>query len=245
MHNAWEWAKSHPLWIAGGVLFTIILFWWLGRGQSSSPQSGIYAQTQDPNVVAANAAEQVAQTQANAQLSAVGLTTSAQTTQAQLQAQTLASYFTAASDAAKAQYAAAVTINGQNTQAATDIAKIQETQAENLAQTSANTAITLQTLNANTSLSLADLGLQSQKLASMTQLASQQLGEASALAQTSHAGSYNANANDWMVGSGTWAGNSLIANIIKFLPTNTIVTSGVTSPLGTYNTTQSNKVQGA
>ncbi len=253
MGNAWEWAKSHPLWIAGGVLFGVILIWWLGSGGSSAatPQSGIFAQTQDPNVVAANAAQQVAQTNANAGLAAVQLQTQADTTSAQLQASTLSNYFTAQQNIAQAQYTAMLGINSQNTTTALGINEQNITGATALAQTAAQSALALQTEDHSFQLGTQNQQLQSQQLSTMGALATQALGVANTnlnwLNQNGGGGS------GWQTGGayGGWASGQITAgpntafgqqmfkslsdSIANFRP-NMTVTHGVTSPLGNVGT---------
>lgn len=59
---------SHPYVVAGGVLVVIVLMYLYTRSssQASAPASGVYAQTADPNVVAANAQQAIAQNETNA-----------------------------------------------------------------------------------------------------------------------------------------------------------------------------------
>ena len=102
----WELAKRHPYAVGGSILALVLLLWYLmrGSGTAAAPASGVYAETQDPNVVAANAAIGIAQNQDNAAVT-LGL---AQMTSNDTELTTQAN--------------AATTINGQNTTASIAIA---------------------------------------------------------------------------------------------------------------------------
>lgn len=72
MERFWETTKQHPWLIGGAVLVGALLIWWWASGSSSSSSgstAGLYVESQDPNVIAANAAEQVSENQTTAAVS--------------------------------------------------------------------------------------------------------------------------------------------------------------------------------
>ena len=181
-----ETASAHPYFVGGSVLVIVILIWWYSSSSTAAPAtSGVYAQTQDPNVVAANAAQAISQNQTNA-----GVDVNGQNVQGTVQLATLSAQNNAA--LATISASAATTINQQNVTGAVTVAGLQlgAVQATDSAQLSAvrstNTAQTTQTgilAALQRTLGLGTLQLQENTLADATGLAAGQAGATGTQAQ--------------------------------------------------------------
>lgn len=131
MQRFWEIIKTHPLWVAGGVLAGVILIWLATRGGSSgsSGSSGIYAMTADPNITAANAAQAIAQNQTNAAVSIAQQQASVDTAQIAASTSIYSQYFDAMKTAVTAQYGTQAEIAKDTNATAANIASIAKDQA--------------------------------------------------------------------------------------------------------------------
>jgi hypothetical protein len=122
MERVWDEAKAHPYLSIGGVLFLVVIIWYFwARGSSTPATSTVGTPVQDPNLLAQQTAEFIAQNQSNAAVATANIQ--------------------AASDQA---------INAQNTAAAVAISTAQNTSAQNINASNNATAITLANLQART-----------------------------------------------------------------------------------------------
>lgn len=143
MERFWEIVKSHPWLVAGGVFLTVLIFYYLGSGSSSGQTATgtAYNPYSDPNVIAAQAQEQIAQTQANASLAGLQAQIGGATTIASLQAGLLGQQSSDQLAALADQANALVAIQQSQTNAS--IANTANTNATQLAIAQTNNATTL------------------------------------------------------------------------------------------------------
>lgn len=159
----WERIKdavvSHPYWTAGLTLGLVILIYFYTRSSpAAAPSSGVFAQSQDPNVVAANAAQAISQNQTNAAVDVNNVNT-------------------AAAQAIAAQgIAAQLSANQTNQQTALAALTIQQSTALSALQSTNASAVTVAGLQA---------GVANNSISAQAQLANHQINQQVTLAQIS------------------------------------------------------------
>lgn len=131
----WEKVKNaveqHPYLTAGLTLGLVVLIWWYSSsGAAPAQSSGIYGISQDPNVVAANAAQAISQNQTNAAVDMNNVNTAASL------------------NASNTLTAAQQDVMNKQTQAAVALATIQNSSALSALQNNNQTALTIAGLQA-------------------------------------------------------------------------------------------------
>lgn len=125
MKNAWEIAKAHPLWIAGSVIGLLVLWYLLAPSKAADEKSaGIYAITQDPNIIAANAAQNISANETNAAVALAGLGSDVSIHGLDAQKATMLAEYAAMASIASTGANAATLVNQQNTDTAYKIAQL-------------------------------------------------------------------------------------------------------------------------